>query len=81
MVLYDPAKWLKLSGELNFFTSSQQGRYQEQSFVFAGQSLTGRLSASSGSRRSSAPRPATTWWARKTTPKAAPAPFSISIRA
>jgi outer membrane receptor protein involved in Fe transport len=40
---YQPAKWLQLNSELNAFTFRQQGRVAEQSFDFAGQALTGRL--------------------------------------
>ncbi|UOQ52641.1 outer membrane beta-barrel family protein [Hymenobacter cellulosivorans] len=43
-VLYNPAKWLLVNSELNFFTFRQAGRFNEQDFTFAGQSLTGRIS-------------------------------------
>ncbi|WBA43947.1 TonB-dependent receptor domain-containing protein [Hymenobacter canadensis] len=44
-VQYTPVKWLPLNAELNGYTFTQQGRYQERNLDFSGQLLTGRFSA------------------------------------
>ena len=44
-VQYMPVPWLPLNAELNGYTFSQQGRYQERDLDFSGQVLTGRFSA------------------------------------
>jgi len=44
-VLYNPAKWLQLNTEMNFYTFKQEGRYKERNLDFSGQGLTARVSA------------------------------------
>lgn len=44
-VQYTPVKWLPLNAELNGYTFTQRGRYQERDLDFSGQVVTGRLSA------------------------------------
>jgi outer membrane receptor protein involved in Fe transport len=44
-VLYNPVKWLQLNTELNIFHYVEKGSYENQSFDYSGNTLTGRLNA------------------------------------
>ena len=44
-LLYNPAKWLQVNTEMNFYTFEQDGTYHGQNLNFSGQSFTAKVSA------------------------------------
>lgn len=41
--LYNPAKWLQINAELNFYSFTQKGNYQGKNLDYSGETFTGRL--------------------------------------